>query len=165
MQLAKKRINWKKLKQMLDRKNTILGLFGMVAVILVFFYISASIYSVYGNKIKKISLDGNIFRAEIVSSSEKMQKGLGKRKKICQKCAMLFQFSNSGKYSFWMKDMSFPLDIIWIMNGKVVFIKKNVSEKFSGVLSPQTEADQVLEINAGLADEIGIKIGDSMVFL
>ena len=165
MQLAKRRINWKKFKQMLNKKNIILVLFGIVAVFLAFLYISANSYSIHGNKIKKISLDGNIFRAEMVSSPEKMQKGMGERKKICQKCAMLFQFSDSKKHPFWMKGMLFPLDIVWISNGKIVHIEKNVSEKFSGVLSPQTEADQVLEINAGLADEMGVKIGDSMVFL
>jgi len=149
---------------MLNKKNTILALFGMAVVILAFFYISANIYSIYGNKIKKISINDSIFRAEMVSSPKKMQKGLGERKKICQKCAMLFQFSDSEKHSFWMKGMFFPLDIIWISNGKVVHIEKNVSEKFSGVLYPQTEADQVLEINAGLADEIGVKIGDSLIF-
>lgn len=149
---------------MLNKKNTILVLFGMAVVILAFFYISANIYSIYGNKIKKISINDSIFRAEMVSNSEKIQKGLGERKKICQKCAMLFQFPDSEKHSFWMKGMLFPLDIIWISNGKVVHIEKNVSEKFSGVLSPQTEADQVLEINAGLADGMGVKIGDSLVF-
>lgn len=149
---------------MLDKKNTILVFFGMAAVILALFYISANIYSIHGNKIKKISLDGNIFRAEMVSSPEKMQKGLGGRKELCQNCAMLFQFPDSKKHPFWMKGMLFPLDIIWISNGKVVHIEKNVSEKFSGVLSLQTEADQVLEINAGLADEIGVKTGDSLLF-
>ena len=59
-----------------------------------------------------------------------------------------------------MKDMRFPLDIIWIKNGEVVYVEKNVSEKFSGTLSPQAEADSVLEINAGNADKLSIKVGN-----
>ena len=43
--------------------------------------------------------------------------------------AMLFRFSQAEKYSFWMKDMRFPLDIIWIKNREVVHIEKNISEK------------------------------------
>ena len=64
------------------------------------------------------------------------------------------------QYSFWMKDMRFPLDIIWIKNGEVVHVEKNVLENFSGILSPQVDADSVLEINAGNVDKLDIKIGD-----
>ena len=60
--------------------------------------------------------------------------------------------------------MRFPLDIIWILDGKIVHIEKNVSEKFSGTLSPQVDADSVLEINAGIVDKIGIKISDKTSF-
>jgi uncharacterized membrane protein (UPF0127 family) len=63
-----------------------------------------------------------------------------------------------------MKDMKFPLDIIWISENKIVHIEKNVSEKFSGILSPPVDADEVIEINAGLSDQYGFKLGNEVRF-
>jgi len=60
--------------------------------------------------------------------------------------------------------MRFPLDILWILDGKIVYLEKNVSEKFAGILSPPIVADQVLEINAGIADKLGVKAGDEIKF-
>lgn len=141
-------------------KNTMVFITGTIIVIAAVFYVSTRIYSFNRNKIEKISIGKNIFYAEVVSSSDKMQKGLGGRDDLCQSCAMLFRFASPGRYAFWMKDMRFPLDIIWISDGKVVYLEKNVSENFSGVMIPTAAADQVLEINSGISDKLGIKVGD-----
>ena len=145
-------------------KNIIIFFSSLAVLLLAFLYIFANAYSVYGNRIEKIKIGENIFQAERVSSPERLQKGLSNRKTLCQNCAMLFEFPKAGRRSFWMQDMNFPLDIIWIENKKIVHIEKNVPQNFSRVLSPQNEADQVLEINAGLAEKIGIEVGDNIVF-
>jgi uncharacterized protein len=147
---------------MFKKKNILLYLFLIVLIVGAFWHITAHVYSLNGNRIKTVNIGNQVFYAETVSNPEKMQKGLGKRNELCQSCAMLFQFSQPGKRSFWMKDMRFPLDIIWASNGKIVHIEKNVSEDFSGIFSPQVLADQVLEINAGLSDKLGIEIGDNV---
>ena len=114
----------------------------------------------HGNKIEIVKIGNEKFYSEVVLSDTKMKKGLGGRNKLCDSCAMLFKFPQVGKYSFWMKDMRFPLDIIWIKDGTVVHIEKNISENFSETLSPQVDTDSVLEINAGNVDKFNIKIGD-----
>jgi uncharacterized protein len=149
---------------MLNKKNTILLIFSAVIIFGAFWYVFTHVYSINGNKIKTTAVGSSVFYAEVVASPEKLQKGLGGRESLCHSCAMLFQFSEAEKKSFWMKDMRFPLDIIWISSGKIVHIEKNVSEKFSGLLSPQVYADQVLEINAGLSDKIGLKEGSEVTF-
>ena len=146
---------------MLEKRNTILVIVIMIAaVFFVSWYISIRIYSLHGNKIETVTIGNSKFYAEVVSSDVKMQKGLGGRSGLCDSCAMLFKFSQAEMHSFWMKDMRFPLDIIWIKNGEVVHVEKNVLENFSGILSPQVDADSVLEINAGNVDKLDIKIGD-----
>ena len=145
---------------MLKIKNIILIVIIIIITSAVFWYISTHVYSLYGNKIENVKIGNNEFRSEVVLSDAKMQKGLGGRNCLCDSCAMLFKFSQVGKYSFWMKDMRFPLDIIWIKNEEVVYIEKNISENFLGTLSPQIDADSVLEINAGNVDKFNIKIGD-----
>ncbi len=75
---------------------------------------------------------------------------------------MLFQFAAPGAYPFWMKDMHFPLDIIWLSQGKVVALA-TLSPPGPGqepvAHDPGVAADQVVEINAGLAAKDGISVG------
>jgi len=148
---------------MLNKKNIVIVTVVLVFAIIAGWFFSTRVYSLHGNKIEKIAINNKIFYAEVVLSNEKLEKGLGKRNGLCDSCAMLFEFSSPGKYSFWMKGMRFPLDIIWIRNGEIVHIEKNVSEKFSGILSPPFDSDSVLEINAGIIDKLEIKIGDRVV--
>jgi uncharacterized protein len=145
---------------MLNKKNIILSIIIICIIVAAVYCISIRTYSFHGNKIEKITIGNNFFYSEVVSNTDKMHKGLGGRNSLCQSCAMLFQFTKPEKYTFWMKDMRFPLDIIWISDGKVVYLEKNVSENFPGIMIPSTDADQVLEINAGNADKFDIKIGD-----
>lgn len=108
----------------------------------------------------QVSIRGHVFNIEVAATKSEKEKGLGERELICTDCGMLFVFDETGNYSFWMKDMRFALDILWIRNGRVVFIKKNVSPVFSGTLNPMGDADRVLELNAGKVDEFGIAVGD-----
>ena len=92
----------------------------------------------------------------------KQIQGLGGRAKIREKEGMLFDFGKKGEYSFWMKDMQVDLDILWINEGKIVHIAKNVSHDSLETINPKIEADKVLEINSGLSDKYNFKIGDSV---
>lgn len=120
----------------------------------------------YGYKkefaMKKAVINGQELKLEIASTDAERKLGLGGREGICQNCGMLFLFSQKGQYNFWMKDMRFPLDIVWILDDKVVYFEKNVDSDFSGILRPQTEADKVLELNTGKAQELNLKIGDQI---
>lgn len=149
---------------MSNKKNN-----AIIFVIFIFFatalwFFSVRIYSIHGNKIEKIKIGKNIFYAEVVADREKLQNGLGGRNFLCEYCGMIFRFSQSGKYPFWMKDMHFPLDIVWIKENKIVHIEKNVPKNFSGILSSQIEANEILELNANMVDKTGIKIGDKISF-
>lgn len=101
---------------------------------------------------------------EIVDSSEEMELGLGGRKDICDNCGMMFVFLEKGKHSFWMKNMEFPLDILWLENGKIIWIEKNISEYSKKTFSPLIYSDRVLEIKAGTVDRLGIKEGDVIIW-
>lgn len=143
----------------LDNKNTLsFIIFLLIILTCVIFFKNSNIFG--GNPKGLIAINGKTIVVEKVFDSQKMELGLGKRKNICQNCGMLFVFPGPGKRSFWMKDMQFDLDILWLNNKKIVHIEKNVSAKFAGILSPDKLADQVLEIPAGFADKIGIKEGD-----
>jgi len=104
------------------------------------------------------------FRLEFVSDNVSRQRGLSNRDNLCDKCGMFFEFPTKDKQSFWMKDMNFDLDIIWIADNEVVSIEKNVAHNFKGTLLSPSPADKVLEINAGKSDECNIKRGSILNF-
>ena len=81
---------------------------------------------------------------------------------------ILFVFPKQGLYAFWMKNTFIPLDIIWIdEEQKVVFIKKDALPCQTDIcqsINPEKEAKYVLELKAGIAELIGLKIGDKFFF-
>lgn len=111
-------------------------------------------------KLDDILIDDHLFRVETVVDEKSKELGLGKRRSLCQDCGMLFVFDRPGKYAFWMKRMRFGLDILWINEGRIVFIEKNIPPAFGQTMTPPENADQVLELNAGTVERFGIKVGD-----
>ncbi|MBI4100276.1 DUF192 domain-containing protein [Candidatus Microgenomates bacterium] len=116
---------------------------------------------------KVITMGKAKITVEIADTTEKKVKGLSGRPSLGQNEGMLFVFPQKSAYSFWMKDMKFPLDFIWINGSQVVDITKNVPyPQDSGqppLVSPKAVVDKVLEVNAGVADSSGIQIGDTIV--
>ena len=102
---------------------------------------------------------------EIADTVRERMLGLSGRVSLSSDTGMLFVFDEPGKYGIWMKDMNFPIDILWLDNlYTVVDIQKNVSpETFPEVFVPENPALYVLEMNAGAVDEYNVKIGDKFL--
>ena len=100
---------------------------------------------------------------EVASTYASRELGLSGREKMADNEGFLYVFDKPGRYGFWMKDMNFPLDIIWInQNGIVVDIERDVattSEKNPKIFMNESEAIYVLEINAGLSKRFGLYLG------
>lgn len=81
---------------------------------------------------------------------------------------MYFELGERRQVTFWMKEMHFPLDIIWIDNGKIVGIEKNApiptSVNIPTFPSP-TQVTNVLEVNAGFSDKNNLKTGDKVALI
>lgn len=133
-----------------------------IKIFLAIFLLACLGFLVYFLFFSLIEINSHFFLARSVLSEFSRERGLSGRKDLCKKCAMIFNFKKKGKYSFWMKDMNFDLDIIWIADEKVVYIKKNFSHESSEIVQPGILVDKVVEINAGLADRYGFKIGDEV---
>ncbi|MBU1999321.1 MAG: DUF192 domain-containing protein, partial [Candidatus Omnitrophica bacterium] len=70
---------------------------------------------------------GVCVQVEVVDSPEDRSRGLMFRDKLGEKEGMLFIFDERGRHNFWMKNMQFPIDIIWINQDKVIVdIRKNI---------------------------------------
>lgn len=100
-----------------------------------------------------------------VSENEKERsKGLSSVDSISNKEGMLFLFQEEVIPLFWMKDMNFPIDIIWINSQKeVVEITENIyPETYPQTFSPSFPIKYAIEVNAGWCSERGIKEGDKL---
>lgn len=118
----------------------------------------------------QLELGGKIVDVEIVSSPEDTAKGLSGRKSLENDKGMLFDFGDYGARTFWMKDMNFPLDIIWISEGKVVGIEKNAlpeGDAPKNLYNSPGPVNQILEVNAGWSDANEVMVGTavSLVFV
>lgn len=95
------------------------------------------------------------------------ERGLMFRKYLAPDEGMFFILGDEGAHSFWMKNMQFSLDIIWIDENKaIVEIMQNVppcSEVCPDFI-PQRKAKFVLEVNAGFTQKNQIKVGDIVEF-
>ena len=107
---------------------------------------------------------------QVVSNSADMEQGLSGREKLQDTEGMLFDFkkSNNTRPSFWMKDMEFDLDFIWIKNGKVVEITSDVKALKNNIdilktYSPKEDVDMVLEVNSGWAQKNRVQINDAVL--
>jgi uncharacterized protein len=121
----------------------------------------------FSEKETQIKIKDTVFTVELADTQEKRVKGLSGRESLSSGHGMLFVFNKAGYHSFWMKDMNFPLDFIWIRENKIVEITKDVlpiDYKPPNILSSKEKADMVLEINAGETNIYNLRIGDKFSF-
>jgi uncharacterized membrane protein (UPF0127 family) len=106
---------------------------------------------------------------EVAKTDAERQKGLGGHAPLGETDGMLFVFEQSSFHAFWMKGMLFPLDLMWIENGQVVYVERNAPhfapetpDRLLPVYAPLVPATYVLEVNAGFADKYGIGAGTTV---
>ncbi len=105
--------------------------------------------------------------AEIVDTPETMARGLSGRRFLPARGGMLFVLEKPDYLDIWMKDMLFPIDVLWIANGKVVDMRESVPPPIAGaplsslpVYHPVAPVDFVLEVKGGFSRENNVRIGD-----
>ena len=109
-----------------------------------------------------LSINNKIIEIDIADTPSKAQKGLSGRESLGENSGMLFIFSNEQIPSFWMKDMRFAIDIIWInKNWEISQITQNIKpDSYPQTFSPKDEIMYVLEVNAGWSKKNNIAPGD-----
>lgn len=145
---------------------------GKIRIGLVLIVAAAASAFLLDHYLKRGAVMGNLIIGEVRISVElantlaKKYQGLSGRDSLCEKCGMFFVYEKPERQRFAMRGMKFPLDFIFVRNGKVVEIWKNVpapgeGESVENIDSGET-ADQVLEVNAGFIEKYGVKIGDKI---
>ncbi|MCX6781462.1 MAG: DUF192 domain-containing protein [Candidatus Magasanikbacteria bacterium] len=114
----------------------------------------------------QVTLGGEQFRARVADTVYKRTHGLGGTSVLVGHDAMLFVFPVKDRYSFWMKDVSYPIDIVWFADGKIIDVASRVPPVPTDVsislptYKPRLAADRVVELPSGTAERLQLKIGD-----
>lgn len=157
-------------------------LLGLVAVIFVTTITSSLLYFIYfsfnyaNNNaqasyefVVETSVNDQAIFLEIAGSSEEHQLGLSNRASICSNCGMLFLFEEVAEQSFVMRNMEFPLDLLFIdENNVIVKIYENLEPEGANpqnVYNSFKPVIKVLELNAGMVKKLGLQEGDTADFL
>lgn len=111
----------------------------------------------------RVELAGKPFTLEVADDPEEMQRGLMYRQSMPRDHGMIFVYEREAMISFWMKNTYIPLDVVFLdASRRVVSIKQM---KPLDLTSTPTDrpAKYAIELNQGVAKEIGLKLGDSVV--
>lgn len=115
---------------------------------------------------KTLSSESHDIKVEVASSDKQLEKGLSGRKCIADNQGMLFVFDSPGYYNFWMKDMNFPIDIVWVdENKRIIEVTDNVQPStYPDTFTSNQPPSYVLEVGAGRAGQLGLFSGVKLDF-
>ncbi|MAN15615.1 DUF192 domain-containing protein [Alterinioella nitratireducens] len=101
------------------------------------------------------------FRVEVADDPEERAIGLMNREEMALSAGMLFVYDSPQRVSFWMENTLIPLDMLFLdATGTVTRVHENAVPLDRTPIPGGTDIQYVLEINGGLARQIGISEGD-----
>jgi uncharacterized membrane protein (UPF0127 family) len=103
----------------------------------------------------------HLFNVEVARSQRERELGLMFRRSMEADHGMVFFFNGEQRVGMWMKNTYIPLDMVFAArNGRVVGVARNTTPLSEAVISSGAAAYAVIELNAGIADSIGLAVGD-----
>lgn len=146
--------------------QTIKIIYGLAAILGVAVIILFSYQYISGRVNKKtavLNLGGNKVRVEIAETISQQMRGLSGRANLSTDAGMLFVYQNKSMLDFWMPNMNFPLDVVWLADGRVLGWQENILPKTNGQITrfkSNGPADMALEVNAGWIAAHSLAVGD-----
>src|SRR3989344_6135441 len=139
-------------------------------VVIILVIVVAAGYRIYGSWWTKatVKIGGREVLVLVADTYSHRLKGWSDRKDMGKYGGMLFVFPERSRHAMVMRDMHFPLDIIWLDGGKVIDIAPNVlpepgiPEELLTVYQARAASTLVLELPAGFMSQTGLKIGDEV---
>lgn len=100
----------------------------------------------------------------VAATPNQRRRGLSDYDSLDDNEGMLFIYDQPGNYGFWMKDMDFAIDVIWLDEDyEVVTVKRNLSpSSYPNTFYPTKPAKNVIEVASGTAQTLKINPGDRL---
>lgn len=110
----------------------------------------------------QLVLSGQRYHTTVMRSDKQLQAGLSGTDSLPSDEAMLFVFPRASNWPIWMKDMSYPIDIVWLDDSqRVVHVVKNAQPaSYPTQFVPDSPSRYVVELPSGTATRTNIKKGD-----
>ena len=99
-----------------------------------------------------------VVNCEVPSTDEEKMTGLMYRDSLCDNCGMFYDYVDGG---FWMKNVNFPIEMIFINDDQIVDIKK-ANAQDETIIYPSVESNGNLEVNDGFCESNNISIGNKV---
>lgn len=131
--------------------------------------VGGAIPSSNGYRQVSVTINGVELVADIAATSDQKSRGLSVKDSLNENEAMLFLFKTEGEHSFWMKNMKFPIDIIWLDDDKKVIhvehgLEPCIPDEFCNPYKPDRDSLYVLETVAGFAQKYNVTDGTQVEF-
>ncbi|HVO28848.1 MAG TPA: DUF192 domain-containing protein [Candidatus Paceibacterota bacterium] len=118
---------------------------------------------------RTITVGGTMFDVEMATTMVEQSCGLSGRESLADGQGMLFVFGSGSTQNFWMKDMNFALDMVWISGNQVAGFAQDVPPPAPGtqlwqlkIYTSPPNVDKVLEVPAGTVAKDGLAVGDAV---
>lgn len=109
-----------------------------------------------------LKLSGASYHITVLRTEDEREKGLSGSDSLPEGRAMVFEFPVEKKWGIWMKDMNYPIDIVWLNDDReVVYTVKNAqpSSYPDTIFMPDTDSRYVIELPGGTIERTGITKG------
>lgn len=139
-------------------------------IFILLFFVGLKFYYDFYTPKDTVRVGDGVFNVYVAKLPDKWHKGLSGKEDLGKYDGMLFKFYKKGQHAIVMRDMYFPIDIVWIDGNKVVDIAPNVepepdkAEADLTVYLSRLPANYVLELKAGTMEKYGLKIGDNFTY-
>jgi len=113
----------------------------------------------------RLQINDVVITVEMADEVQEHTRGLSGRSSLASDEGMLFIFPEKKERTFWMKDMLFPLDVIWIADGEVVSVSNDVQPPSTGKIPrmySHVPVNMVLEVGTDFIEMHEISIGDTV---
>jgi uncharacterized membrane protein (UPF0127 family) len=109
-----------------------------------------------------VTIGGTAVQVDVATAPAEREQGLGGREHLAPDTGMLFIFPEDGMYRFWMKDMRFPIDMLWLTaDGTIVGVHADVlPSTYPETFGADVPARYVLELPAGYTQAHDVHVGE-----
>lgn len=114
-----------------------------------------------------LRLGDGVFNTQVAKTDATRTKGLSGTSDLHSDRGLIFVFDSDSKWPIWMKDMNYPIDIVWLdSDKKVVYIVTNAPPDSypDQTFTPSKDARYVIELKAGTVSQKAIKVNGQAVF-
>ena len=145
-----------------DKLSTVVALFALLLIVVV----GLSLAQRFTEPRTTLYLGDGVFATRVAATDADRQVGLGDTASLADNEAMLLAFARDAQWSIWMKDVEYPIDVVWLDDQRrVVHIVKNMPpSSYPDSFSPDKPARYVVELAAGTVEKKAIRIGTTARF-